>query len=236
MLKVLQNKAQIEAARQAMRSQGRSVLEGGVAKTLRRLRLSRSLPVGDMVKSWDVAQTLDFIETNLGKDAKILDLGAYCSEVPVALARMGFTNVHGADLNPDVARMPCADRVTYTVADFMKTPFEAASFDAVTATSVIEHGYDAERLFSELGRLLKPGGYFIASFDYWPEKIETRDTRFFDMTWLIFSRTDVDEMLQVARRHGLGPLGELHSQAGEAAIHCLGFDYTFAWIVFRKGD
>jgi SAM-dependent methyltransferase len=234
MMEVLQSKAQINASRKGMEQQGRSVLEGKLAKLMRRIGHATGLPVGDMVKSWDVARTLDFIDTHLPRNACILDLGSYCSEVPVSLAKMGFTGVHGVDLNPNVKSMPHADLVRYSVSDFMRTPFQQASFDAVTAISVIEHGYDPERLFAELGRLLRPGGYFIASFDYWPEKIDTGNTRFFDMTWLIFSEQDVNAMLEVAKRHGLCPAGDLHPQSAERVIHCMGYDYTFGWLVLRK--
>lgn len=234
MLEVLQTEEQITHARQAMQRAGRSVLEGRMAQALRRLRLNRRLPVGDLVKSWDVARTLNFIDGTLPKDAPILDLGAYCSEVPVALARMGYSAVHGVDLNPRVAAMPHADRVRYHVSDFMSTPFDAGSFAAVTAISVIEHGYAPERLFAELGRLLRPGGYFIASFDYWPEKIDTGDTRFFDLSWLIFSEQDVQQLISEAARHGLQAAGELNPAANERPIHCQGFDYTFGWLVLRK--
>ncbi len=241
MFEVLQSKQDIETARQSLRMQGRSVLQESPVKDGLWLRFLRrmgwahcQLPVGDHVKSWDVGRTLDFIAEQLTKDARILDLGAYCSEVPVALARMGYTGVHGVDLNPDVKAMPYADRVQYTVSDFMRTPFDAGSFDAVTSISVIEHGYDPERLFAEAGRLLRPGGYFISSFDYWPEKIDTGDTKFFDMSWLIFSSQDVDHMLSVAQRHGLMPAAALKPVAQDRAIHCMGYDYTFAWLVLRK--
>lgn len=240
MFEVLQSKRDIELARQSLRLQGRSVIqersvrEARWLKLLRRLVVGRSLPVGDYVKSWDVGRTLGFIDGQVPKDAPVLDLGAYCSEVPVALARMGYTEVHGVDLNPDVTNMPYADRVHYSISDFMRTPFEAETFAAITAISVIEHGYDPERLFSEVGRLLRPKGYFIASFDYWPEKIDTGSTKFFDMSWLIFSASDVEALLSVAARYGLKPVGSVKSAAGEQAIHCAGYDYTFGWIVLEK--
>jgi len=234
MLAVLQNNDQIVEARLAMQQHGRSALEGRLVKLMRRIGLVRGLPVGDMVKSWDVARTLDFIDTHLPKDARILDMGAFCSEVPVSLANMGFTGVYGVDLNPNVKAMPHPERVQYSVCDFMRTPFPEGSFDAVTAISVIEHGYEPERLFAEVGRLLRPSGHFIASFDYWPDKIETGNTRFFDMTWLIFSEQDVKAMLEVAKIHGLGPAGDLYTQSAERAIHCMGYDYTFGWLVLRK--
>jgi 2-polyprenyl-3-methyl-5-hydroxy-6-metoxy-1,4-benzoquinol methylase len=60
--------------------------------------------------------------------------------------------------------MPCADRVQYSVSDFMNTQYMPNSFDAVTAISVIEHGYEPERLFAELGRLIRPGGVFHRIF------------------------------------------------------------------------
>ncbi len=234
MFQVLQTKRQIAEARSSMVSKGRSATEGKLAKFFRRIGLLNNLPVGDEVKSWDVARTLDFIEENFSRDVKILDLGTFCSEVPVALARMGFTNVHGVDLNPKVLTMPYSDRIHYCVSDFMNTPFPSGSFEVITSISVIEHGYDPERLFSELGRLLIPGGYFIASFDYWPEKIDTNETRFFDMSWLIFSEHDITLMLDEAGRHGLSPAGKLHPEADERAINCMNFDYTFGWIVLRK--
>jgi SAM-dependent methyltransferase len=235
MFEVLQNRKDIDLARQSLRGRGLTVVRNGLFSRLsRRLGLARGLPVGDHVKSWDVNRTVNFAEERLSRDARILDLGAYCSEIPVALAHMGYTGVHGVDLNPDVKSMPCADRVKYTISDFMNTPFESGSFDAVTAISVIEHGYSPEKLFAEVSRLLKPNGYFIASFDYWPEKIDTGNTRFFDMSWLIFSAQDVDQMMDVARQHGFAPAGAIHAGASERAIHCMGFDYTFGWVVFEK--
>jgi SAM-dependent methyltransferase len=234
MLEVLQSIDQYREARDELRRRQRSALEATPLRWLRRLGLAPGLPVGEFNKSWDVMRTLALIEERLPKDAAILDLGAFCSEVPVALAMMGYTQVHGIDLNPDIARMPFADRVKYAVGNFMNTSYPDASFDAITAISVIEHGYDPQALLSEVGRLLRPGGVFLASFDYWPEKIDTGNTTFFDLSWLIFSQQDYREMLEVAASHGMRPLGEEHPQASARAVQCAGFDYTFAWMALQK--
>ena len=234
MLEVLQSREQYQSAREALRAAGRSALAPALVRMLRRWHLMPGLSVGDDLKSWDVSRTLDIIDLRLPRKAAILDLGAYCSEVPVALAMMGYENVHGVDLNPGVTLMPFAGQVTYTVSDFTATPFADASFDAVTAISVIEHGYEPEKLFSELGRLLRSGGLFIASFDYWPQKIDTGRTQFFDLSWLIFSQADYQAMLEVAARHGLRPLGDIKPDASQRAVQCAGFDYTFAWTVLQK--
>lgn len=234
MLEVLQSPSQFLEAREALRQSGRSALAPAALKALRRWHLWRGLPIGELNKSWDVKRTIDLIDQRLPKSAPILDLGAYCSELPVALAKAGYTAVHGIDLNPAVTSMPMADVVRYTVGDFTATPYADASFDAVTAISVIEHGYQPARLLGEVARLLRPGGLFIASFDYWPEKIDTGATTFFGLSWLIFSEDDFHALLADAARHGLRPVGELHPRADTRAVHCAGFDYTFAWAALQK--
>lgn len=234
MLEVLQSQAQALQARRELQRAGHSALEPGWSRALRRWNLAPGLPVGDVIKSWDVARTLQLLDERVPRNAPILDLGAFCSEVPVALARMGYTAVHGIDLNPEVRKMPSAGKVRYDVGDFVSTDYAEASFDAITAISVIEHGYQPHRLFGEVGRLLRPGGFFVASFDYWPQKIDTETTTFFGLSWRIFSLQEVHEMLAVASGYGLRPLGALRSEASRADIHCAGFDYTFAWIVLVK--
>lgn len=234
MLEVLQSEHQFHEARKNLRRRGRSALEAAPLRLLRRLGLIPGLPVGEYNKSWDVNLTLDLIETRLPKTARILDLGAYCSELPVALAKMGYTDVHGIDLNPRVGRMPFADTVQYAVGNFMRTPYDDSTFDAITAISVIEHGYDPEALFTEVGRLLKPGGLFLASFDYWPQKIDTAGATFFDLSWLIFSAEDYELLCQAAARRGLHPVGQVKTSASERAVHCAGHNYTFAWTALQK--
>ena len=78
-----------------------------------------------------------------------------------------------------------------------------------------------------MSRLLQVGGYFIASFDYWPDKIDTSGTKFFGMEWLIFSRNDVADFIKQAAYYGLKPFGELNFESQEAPIECGGKKYTF---------
>lgn len=234
MLEILKSKKQIHDARYALRFARRSALTAFPLRILKGIKIAPGLPIGDYKKSWDVKLTLDLIDAYLPIDAKILDLGAFCSEVPIALSKMGYSNVHGIDLNPNLRFMPSFNTINYTIGDFLHTPYSVSAFDCITAISVIEHGYNPESLFAEVGRLLRPGGLFIASFDYWPEKIETKKIQYFGMSWIIFSETDYQNLLVTAMNYRLRPLGEINTLASERTIHCGGRDYTFAWSVLQK--
>jgi SAM-dependent methyltransferase len=154
--------------------------------------------------------------------------------VIVALHKIGYTSLTGVDLNSQIDQMPHADSIRYEIVNFKQTKFENASFKAITATSVIEHGFEAQALLREMSRLLKTGGYFITSFDYWPEKIDTTGVKFFGMDWKIFSRQDVTDLIEHARVYGLAPVGELHYDGQEATVKYGDRKYTFGWLALEK--
>jgi SAM-dependent methyltransferase len=165
----------------------------------------------------------------------VLDIGAYSSEILCVLHRLGFSRLIGIDLNPNIRHMPYSDSIRYEVGDFLRTPFPDRSFDVITSISVIEHGFDAPALLGEMSRLLAPGGCFVASFDYWPDKIVTRGTRFFGMDWCIFSREEVAAFVALAADYGFESEGSLALEVDEAPVHCANRDYTFAWLTLRRG-
>ncbi len=233
-VQVLLEKFQIDRARLQLRSRGLSCTSSKLQSLARKLRLNNSLKVGDEIKSWDVLKTARFIEKNVGKDSPILDIGAYASEILCILHRLGYSRLTGVDLNADVSRMPYADKIRYVVSDFMHTPFENGSFDAITSTSVIEHGFNSRALLTEISRLLRPGGYFIASFDYWPDKIDTTGILFFSMDWKIFSKQEVLSFIADAQAYRLAPCGDIDLSAQEMPIECAGKKYTFAWLALQK--
>lgn len=231
---VLQNEGQIDKARKELVRRNLSTLDSPLRNLLRRVGLDRSPGVGDHVKSWDVLRTVEFLEERVPKDKAIVDIGAYASEILIALHRLGYRKLVGVDLNPRLREMQHADVIRYEISDFLRTPFPDASFDAITSISVIEHGFQADRLLHETSRLLRPGGYFIASFDYWPEKIDTTGTRFFDMDWIIFSKADMKTFIDAARPYGLAPAGSMAMDAAEKPIECGGKKYTFGWLALQK--
>jgi SAM-dependent methyltransferase len=233
-MSVLQHREQIAEARAQLGRRGLSALDSRYQRMLFRLKLRSRPVIGDEIKSWDVLKSVDFIERNVPKSGAILDIGAYASEILSVLVRLGYQNLAGVDLNPLLKKSPRADLIRYEICNFMETPFRDGSFEAITSISVIEHGFQSERLLREISRLLKPGGFFISSFDYWPEKIDTRGQRFFGLDWLIFSAEDVTSFVSEARQFGLSAYGPLNLEAAERPIKFGDHQYTFGWLVLRK--
>lgn len=233
-MEVLQNKLQISKARQVLVNKGASLVESPLRSLIRKLGLGRGVAMGDMVKSWDVLAAVNFLESHVKKNEPILDIGCYASEVIVALHKLGYSNLTGADLNPDLQKMPYQNDIRYELTNFMHTKFKDASFQAITSISVIEHGFDGPALLKEMSRLLKPSGYFIASFDYWPEKIDTTGIKFFGMDWKIFSKDEIINFVTEAASYGLYPVGEMMYDGKDKPIDCAGKHYTFGWLVLTK--
>jgi SAM-dependent methyltransferase len=233
-VEVLDSRARIDQARHELRRRGLSFTSSRWQHLWRKLGISRQICVGDHLKSWDVLKTAGFIEKNVLKSDPILDIGAFASELLYVLHHLHYSNLTGVDLNPDIKRMAYSDLVRYEVSDFMDTPFEAGSFAAITAMSVIEHGFKGELLLAEASRLLRPRGYFIASFDYWPEKVDTSGISIFGMDWKIFSEQEVQTFLDEAANYDLYPRGEINLQGQQRPIRSADRDYTFAWLVLQK--
>jgi SAM-dependent methyltransferase len=233
-VEVLKSKPEIQKARRELDLRKLSFTSPWWKRLARKVWTSKTFDVGDELKSWDVLKTVHFIENNVPQSAPILDMGAFASELPCILYQLNYSSVVGVDLNPNIKNMPHADSVRYEVADFMRTPFENESFDAITAVSVIEHGFNSRSLLQELSRLLRPRGYFIASFDYWPEKIDTAGISIFGMDWRIFSAQEINAFLQEAAAYNLTPRGQIDLTASDKAISCGDKDYTFAWLVLQK--
>ena len=231
---VLLKRPEIKTARDGLRRLGISCIAPWPIYLLRRFGILGGVNLGDPLKSWDILTSATFIRERLPRDAPILDIGTYASEILSVLHRMKYSHLAGVDLNPRIEEMPFADRIRYEVADFMATPFPDGSFGAITAISVIEHGFRSGRLLREISRLLRPGGYFIASFDYWPEKVDTTGMDIFGMDWRIFSKAEVLAFIEEARAYGLSPCGEIDLEAGEKVIHWGGKDYTFAWLALQR--
>jgi SAM-dependent methyltransferase len=234
-VRVLKSWEQNRAARATLQARGLSYWPAKPPRSLAdRLRGRGALHVGDLHKSWDVLLTIELLERAGLQREPIIDLGAFASETPIALHRAGFRDLTGIDLDPRMSSMPFRGAIRWLVGDATATGLAAGSFAAVIAISSIEHGPSPEPFLREAARLLRPGGVFIASTDYWPDKIDTSATPMFGMPWRIFSRTELCDLLERARSLALEPTGTIELDADEAPIDCAGHLYTFAWLALRK--
>jgi SAM-dependent methyltransferase len=233
-LYVLGNHGEINRARYELRRRGIDCTSWWITGILRKYWVLQGMNVGDVKKSWDVLKTVDFIQNNLNLSDPILDIGAYRSETLPILKKLGHTELTGIDLNSNIGAMPGNDVIRYQVADCYQAPFDNESFAAVTAISVIEHGFDSKRLLAELGRIIRTNGYFIASMDYWPDKIDTSGINAYGMDWRIFSKEDVMQFIDDAERVGLRPVGDLTFEARKPLVSWMGKNFTFAWLALQK--
>lgn len=233
-VEILKSESQIDLARAELRRRGLSFIDPWWLRKLREHRVVRGVNIGHHVKSWDILKTATFIEKNISKDGPILDVGTYTSEILCVLHRLDYLELTGVDLNPKIELMPYGDNIQYKVADFMHAGFQNEAFEAITAISVIEHGFKSQSLLKEISFLLRSGGYFIASFDYWPDKIDTAGIDMFGLDWRIFSKTEVLTFMDEAREYDLVPYGPVDLEAKDPVVNWAGRSYTLAWLVLSK--
>jgi SAM-dependent methyltransferase len=105
--------------------------------------------------------------------ARVLDFGCSESKVSVELASLGY-NVTGTDINDYPFTHP---NFRFIKGNFLDSPFEDESFDAVVAISAVEHcGLSAygsqefsdgdKRVMEQMHRILKNGGKLLLTVPY----------------------------------------------------------------------
>lgn len=112
-----------------------------------------------MTEGW-LAETI--LPAFAGRRPRLLDLG--CGTGLFLQRRAADCDAYGIDLSLDalrycrrrqLARLACAHAARLPLAD--------ASFDIVTAFDLVEHLPDDQALVDEIGRVLRPGGYLLAT-------------------------------------------------------------------------
>lgn len=117
----------------------------------------------------EVARILDGIELT-GK--KVLDIGCGTGGITLALARdFGAATVTGLDVEEpvlNVARQRADEAGLGEQVGFIRVspgewPFDDDEFDCIFSKDAMIHIADKETLFGEVFRMLRPGGWFVAS-------------------------------------------------------------------------
>ena len=97
--------------------------------------------------------------------AKLLDLGCGLGQRLLAFRERGYA-VHGLDFLPSVVTYLQKELgIDASCGDLLHLDqlFAEGSFDVVTAFQVVEHVHDAQALLKSCFRLLRPGGWFVAT-------------------------------------------------------------------------
>jgi SAM-dependent methyltransferase len=96
--------------------------------------------------------------------ARVLDVGAGTGAVTSILMAEG-AQVVAADNSPDMLRVAqsVVPGLETVLADAMELPFRDDRFDGATGGFCVNHMAEPDRFFAECGRVVRPGGFVLAS-------------------------------------------------------------------------
>lgn len=231
---VLKTNKQILEARKILKLNKISFTSNKIIEKLRNRKLLPGVNVGHDLKSWDVLSTINFIKVNYSKESRILDMGAYGSEVLPILHKLNYKHLHGIDLNSELTKMPYRKSIIYTVGDYYELNNYKNTYDVITSISAIEHGFNDEKILNAISNLLNNGGTFVCTFDYWGEKINTNNIKMFNLDWIIFSQEEIQKFIVKASKYNLIPFGDINFSYVDKAIKWADREYTFGYLVLKK--
>ncbi|RYP91271.1 hypothetical protein DL770_002589 [Monosporascus sp. CRB-9-2] len=144
----------------------------------------------DYFQHWDNKTAEEETEEIRTNDTKVLDVG--CGVGGPAREISKFTGAHITGLNLNEYQIERAKRyalkqkmdnqVRFVQGNFMSIPFEDDTFDAVYAIEATVHAPSLEAVYSEIFRVLKPGGIFgvyewVMTEKYDNDNLGHRETR-----------------------------------------------------------
>jgi SAM-dependent methyltransferase len=110
-------------------------------------------------QNWDDALFRERIQRHLRADSVALDFGAGAGIVKEMNFKSAVARMCGIDIDPRVMRNPMLHEAK--LSDGTGIPYGDETFDLVFADNVLEHLSAPATVFSEIHRVLKPGGLFL---------------------------------------------------------------------------
>jgi 2-polyprenyl-3-methyl-5-hydroxy-6-metoxy-1,4-benzoquinol methylase len=154
----------------------------------------------------------------LPADARILEIGCGAGLTSVCLAREGYTiqAVDSVDAMVETTRRHAeeagvSDRITASKRDVFDLGYPDSSFDLVLKIGVAPWLYCLDKAFSEVARVLRPGGCLIATADNW-----WRLNRWLDPRYVPALAPLKRRLRKVLERRGL-----MHAAGASARLHSI---------------
>jgi len=164
-----------------------------------------------LAKEYDLTRTaninlINLFEAELPLGGKtILDFGCGTGNYLYAMKTLAGANVYGVEPSAGMREKALAKGLDVRQGDHAGIPFEAGFFDFIYMTDVIHHVPDLGVMFSELDRVLKPGG-FICVVTESHRQLETRFwVRYFPTTVAVEKKRypDIPDIVMAAKTAGL---------------------------------
>ena len=127
---------------------------------------------------------------------RVLEVGCGWGELAEWIARETGAEVVAVDLSPRMVELASERGIDASVADVQNLPFADGSFDLVVAAWMLYHVPDLERGLSEVARVLRPGGTFVAATNSRFHLHELRELVGSGPSPLKFAREDGEEHLR----------------------------------------
>jgi SAM-dependent methyltransferase len=247
MIQTLKSWQEIQRSREQLRDKGLDFTDPVKTSLWRfifdiRFRYRSLPPHPDVTKSWDVAKAVEIITAKVhDKQAHILDMGCFNSEVLYVLHGLNYKSLNGCDLNPICRWMFFWNQIRYCVADLTQTPYPNHHFAAITCLSVIEHGVPLDALVEEVLRILQPGGLFIFTTDYdatGQEHNISEDFQMFGQSWTIFNPITLQQLVQKFIDVGFDLLepNQVDNTHTQCPISWHGENYSFIMIALKAPE
>jgi SAM-dependent methyltransferase len=112
--------------------------------------------------NWDNRLFREMLLERIDRSKRVLDYGCGRGHVAAMNFRGIAEFVAGVDPDRAVFDNPFVDEARILELPSAKIPYADASFDVVFADNVMEHLANPLATFAEVGRVLKPGGVFLA--------------------------------------------------------------------------
>lgn len=193
----------------------------------------KHIPFSD---AWGLKQQVDrhVIEKSV-RGKRVLDIGCGEGWIERMLLEKGARRIDAIDISADVikkAKKAKLKKVHYQVGDAINLPFAKNSFDAVVAFEVLEHipANTEGEMFSEINRVLKPGGELFLSTPHKQWFVVLSDPAW----WLIkhrhYSLSQINKFLQSVNMS----TKKLYVRGGVKTVFLLLSMYFAKWVTHRS--